>query len=305
VVFAEVDFSKGGQVEDQTRIGIDFERNIEDPARVFRSAADLIDAFQSFDAALLRPLGREVEFAYLLQDIKEGSMVAWLTSKIKGMSDDSLEKGDWKAAIGPFLLATKQQLLVWLKDQHTIDRKEQFDQLEAMTIEIATSTKMATLLPYVAPSIGDFAQTLNRIKSATDELAPNDIAFIEYKDQRVTIPRTFEINHNAIREILSVQTYKSKMRAIVAVKKPDFLGRSKWLLRMHGHAIEASIEDLRWLEAFQERNIIVLPGDSIDADIESEIDYDKFGQIVHQYHRVLIVHRVLSQPGIIQNQIGL
>jgi hypothetical protein len=57
---------------------------------------------------------------------------------------------------------------------------------------------------------------------------------------------------------------------ILAVKKPDYLGDSKWELRHGKRAISAKIEDVLWLKQFQGRQVDVRPGDAIRCVVRIE-----------------------------------
>ena len=56
---------------------------------------------------------------------------------------------------------------------------------------------------------------------------------------------------------------------ILAVKKPDYLGDSKWDLRHGKRPISARIEDGAWLRRFQSREVDVRPGNYFVARFAS------------------------------------
>lgn len=47
------------------------------------------------------------------------------------------------------------------------------------------------------------------------------------------------------------------------IKKPDYLGRSKWVFKYNGHSIEAKFEGEKWLQKFQNNEETLNPGDSL------------------------------------------
>ncbi len=57
---------------------------------------------------------------------------------------------------------------------------------------------------------------------------------------------------------------------ILAVKKPDYLGTSKWDLRHGKRTIQAKIEDEDWLRRFQNRQEDVRPGDALRCNVSIE-----------------------------------
>ena len=57
---------------------IDFVRNTEDPARVFRAFSGLIDFCQVTDKTLIKSLDIDIEPDLLLDNIEQGSISVWL-----------------------------------------------------------------------------------------------------------------------------------------------------------------------------------------------------------------------------------
>ena len=81
---------------------------------------------------------------------------------------------------------------------------------------------------------------------------------------------------------------------ILAVKKPDYLGKSQWELR-HGSAnIRARIEHGDWLTRFQNREVDVRPGDSLRCVVEQELHYGYDNELLLQTFVVTEVVEVLQ-----------
>ena len=75
------------------------------------------------------------------------------------------------------------------------------------------------------------------------------------------------------------------------IKKPDYLGASQWDVRHDGRTIQVSIVDHQWLRDFQNRRVVIHPGDSIEADIEWVVNYGYDGEVVSSHYTV---HRVIG-----------
>jgi hypothetical protein len=73
------------------------------------------------------------------------------------------------------------------------------------------------------------------------------------------------------------------------VKKPDYLGHSKWEFKHGERALDARILDLEWLARFQSGQIDLKPGDALQAVVKSVIATGFDGAVVDTQHEVLKV----------------
>ena len=65
-------------------IRIEYQKSTEAPSRIFRSAAELIDAFYAVERDLAKSINADIAPVILLEEIQSGSILVWLkgTSKI-------------------------------------------------------------------------------------------------------------------------------------------------------------------------------------------------------------------------------
>jgi hypothetical protein len=82
------------------------------------------------------------------------------------------------------------------------------------------------------------------------------------------------------------------------VKKPDYLGQSRWEFRQDDHPLEAKIVDLEWLERFQDGRVVLKPGDALKAIVKTEVARGFEGNVVDARHEVTKVLAVVPiAPG--------
>jgi len=81
---------------------------------------------------------------------------------------------------------------------------------------------------------------------------------------------------------------------ILKVKKPDYLGESKWDFRHGGRSFPAKIIHKVWLESFQNREIDIRPGDSIRTMVEMTDKYDFDGELIGTDYNILQVIEVIQ-----------
>jgi len=82
----------------------------------------------------------------------------------------------------------------------------------------------------------------------------------------------------------------------VKVKKPDYLGTSKWIFKHSGHPIDAKILDKEWLDQFQTKTVSVQPGDSLRAVVREETLYGYDNEIVGTNYEIVKVIAVIEAP---------
>ena len=84
----------------------------------------------------------------------------------------------------------------------------------------------------------------------------------------------------------------SKIRTSVRIRKPAYEGRSKWTI-VYLRAVEASMEDLEWLDKFQNNKIPAPPNSSLDVDLEQTVIVNERGEALEDpTYKVLKVHDV-------------
>ena len=83
---------------------------------------------------------------------------------------------------------------------------------------------------------------------------------------------------------------------ILKVKKPDYLGDSKWLFKHGNGTISAKITDQQWLNDFQNRKIDVRPQDSLVCVVKIIVKYDYNYEVISTTHEVTEVTKINPRP---------
>jgi hypothetical protein len=106
-------------------------------------------------------------------------------------------------------------------------------------------------------------------------------------------------------QLLALTTVTNENELILKIKKPDFLGSSKWEFRYDGHTIEAKIQDFSWLDSFHENGAGVRPGGALRAIVRIEVPYDEENESLPPRYTVLKVEEVLPPPSEKKEQLRL
>jgi hypothetical protein len=106
-------------------IRIEYEKSSIAPSRIFRAAAELIDAFYSVECDLAKSINADISPVILLEEIHSGSIWIWLKTVLENTSDDALLNLDWKPLVGQFLVKGKQKILEFLDGKEGIENPVQ------------------------------------------------------------------------------------------------------------------------------------------------------------------------------------
>ena len=280
-------------------IKVDFERGAGDPARVFRTMSGLIEAIQSLDNHLAISINVSIQSKLILEDIEVGSIKAKLKNIIEAIPDEPLKR-EIKQLVGHFLYG-KHKVIDWCSEKEIKDREE-LKQLGRYS-SVGGETDINHLPAYAPIKTETLLADINLIQESLQYLGEGDNAVYTSPEGLSKFNPKLSVSQNMVRDILTRETIQTTGIRILKVKKPDYLGISKWSFKYMGHPIEASISDANWLSRFQNRMELVQPGDSIKANVQEIVSYGYDGEIVHTDYEVLEVIEVLHAPQIVQGDL--
>lgn len=285
----------------QFEIYIDYDKDADNPERVFLSLAKIVSEFSNFDSLICESLSVQVSSKIILDKVEDGSVKAFFRQIIDCVDDESLAKLDIKGIIGHALVKVKYKLLDTLQekpDNQMIDIK----QLQADIFESTKDIKVNPLQAnkYIPPI--KLAKCLDGVNTAFGYLTKNDKIKYITKDNSLDAKfnPTFSMAYEKTQLIEQnmVNTYK----VILTVKKPDLLSDSQWSFKYNDKPINAKIEDENWLTKFHNREVIIQSKDSIECDLQIQTK-EISGAKTEAIYIVTKVYRVIqySQP----KQLGL
>jgi len=284
-------------------IFIDFKPSEGDPSRVFRSMADLVDSLSDLDTELASMVSVTVKPQLVLEEIEGGSIKAWFRVIIEDLPDEALKESSFKKILGHFLIKAKYKILKFTEEKEKIESIREIKELEGELLTLAEETDIIYLPAYKPIETEKLLTHINSINNSIAPLIEEDkISYIS-SEGTTKINNNLAISNEIIVELLTSETIESNGIRILKIKKPDFLGQSKWLFRYQGHQIEAKITDIKWLSSYQGRQEDLRPGDSIKANLNEKTSYGHDGEIVHVVYEVTDVEDVIRAPKIIQTDI--
>ena len=241
---------------------------------------------------LVRSVDSNITPLMMLEDVEVGSLKVWLRNALQSTDDQALKDLDWKPAVGKYLVRAKYMVMSWIDDDTT---PKSLPDLRKDLQKLASETEVRRLPDYSPPDPAGLIDAAQRIQTAKDMLLPEDKAFIESGDGRLEIDISVRLEPDQLSEMATKETIRMPpAQMILAVKKPDYLGASKWDFRLGRRAISARIEHDAFLAEFQGRKQDVRPGDALRCMVAIEMRYGFDNELISETYVVTEVVEVLE-----------
>jgi hypothetical protein len=282
---------------------IDFVPGSPDPARVFRSMTQLIDTFQRFDRELVQTIDVNIEPVMLLENVEAGSIKSWLRAVLNATDDTGLQELNWKRIVGGYLVRAKYLTIDWLNKRTEIIGTAELDELQGEILKAAEATGVKRIPSYQPPSKFLLVRSIIDIGGSLNFLQKDDKVVFETKGgDRVDFNLSLRIVPESMKDLLVEESLSHTEEMILKVKKPDFLGESKWEF-MHEHVLEAKMLDVEWLTRFRNGEFVLRPGSAIRARVQVDVEYGVEREIVSRTFTILKVIEVMPPPDVEQTKL--
>lgn len=270
---------------------IDYSRDRGSASRIFAATHDFIKTCEWLDKELLRSIDSNIQTVMMLEDIEAASLKTWLKSVLIAVDDQAIKDMDWKPAVGKYLVRAKYAVLKWVDN----DKNNDLLSLGREIKKIASETDVRHLPDYTAPSPETLIKAMKDFQSVKDHFIEGDIVQVITPEETHDFNLKIRWDIESLEQLAVKETIESSPATmILAVKKPDYLGDSKWELRHGRKNIQAKIEDAIWLKKFQSRIIDVRPGDALKCVVKIESSYGHDNELFSEKYTVSEVTEVLT-----------
>lgn len=273
---------------------LDFVRDTEDPARVFRTFSGLIDFCKLTDKTLVKSLGIDIEPDLLLDNIEQGSLIVWLKNIFNSANNDLINFNP--KPISYYLVEAKSHIIKFINSRTTINSHSEILELQTKLMSLAKDTKANNLGIYTPPTDKDLLLSIDKFQLATSELQEADKLYYLTSSLNLPVNHNFSISPESKDNLLAKETIKSESEMILKVKKPDYLGESKWEFKHQKRKIDAKMNDLEWLKKFRQGEVILAPGYAVKARVEIVEKYDFQGNVISIQHTIQKIIEVIPMP---------
>lgn len=276
----------------QFEIYIDYDKDADNPERVFLALADIVSELSNFDKIICESLAIKVESKIVLDKVESGSVRAFFTNVLEHIDDESLKKLDWHGIVGSILVDGKYLLIDALKEKpnkQNVDIKQLQEDIFQLSKPITEGTlKTNNYIPSVK-----LAKTMNNLNIAFGHLTAGDK--IKYMTKEHTIDTKYNPAYTLAYEKTQLieQNMVTNQKVTLVIKKPDLLGDSQWEFKFNGNTMKAKIEDENWLTKFQNGDFSIQAKDSIECDLRIETNDipESKSEVIYT---ILKVHQILK-----------
>lgn len=290
-------------IENDFCLEIQYQKDSENPERIFRALTDLIESFKEVDKDLVKSLDLKVQPVLLLENIETGSIKTWFRTQLELIDDEALKKMDWKSLVGQYLVKAKYRVIQFLGDRNKITERSEIKAIEQDLYKLAEETDIKIFPNYAPIPLPKIIEHLSNISSALSHLKISDRAILTTSEGSVRFNNEFEIQPETIEKLLTKEIIKNTNTMILKVKKPDYLGDSKWEFKHENKSLPVKILADNWLKAFQHRKFDIRPGDSIKAKIEIEYRYGYDNELINTHYYLIEVLDIIQYDH--PDQLGL
>ena len=282
------------KVVSEFEIKLKFDKNTENPSRLFRSFAEIIEDIRNLDTVLAKTINTSVSTKMFLNDIEKGSLIAKLWDELIINEDDKLDDLEDTKKVSTFIEKSRSKTLDFIENG-----KSSVDDLQELSRDIENIAKEQELdqtFNYGNPDILALANSINNISETTDKLAENE-RLIFKNSSEVTeelTNNTKKINIEEVEKALTVEEINNESTAYYKIKKPDFLGDSQWEFKHGNKSVKIKILDDNWLEKFKNGKEVVVPGDSLKVKIRQNFKYNRNGYLISEKTEIIEVLAIIN-----------
>jgi hypothetical protein len=272
---------------------MEFRKGQGDPTRAFKAMTGLIEAIQSLDNHLAHAISSTVETQILLHDIQVGSLRAILRTVIISIPEEPLKEGNVRAVIGQYLRKARHKVLDWCVGRNEIRSREEVQALESDVFQLGKMTDVKMIPAYSPVPAVTLLSDIRKVGDALGNLQEGDSASLFSDQGKSFFNKDLMVSMDEVNKVITRETLVSEAERIVKVKKPDYLGSSKWMVKYGTHLIEAKILDNEWLSQFQGRDVILQPQDSLRVLMREEVSYGYDNEVVCTNYAIVKVVKLI------------
>ncbi len=274
-------------------IRLAFERNTENPSRLFKSFAEMIEGINGLDYLIAESANTKVKSNIVLDDIEKGSLIGRFWNELVVSEDGQIDNSPTKDKIEGYIEESRAESFKFLTDgKHTVNDLEQ---LKKKISAIAESKDLLQSFNYGEPDTLKLAEAINKINDSTNKLSENESFELKSPNNEIKDIKsgTSKIDIEAVEDALTENEIKNESEAYYLIKKPDFLGDSAWSFKHGSRSVSVKILDQEWLGKFLAGQIPVVPGDSLQVKIKQISKYNKNGYLISEKTEIIEVIDVI------------
>ena len=274
-------------------IKLDFKRETENPSRLFRSFAEMIEGINNLDYLIAESVNTKIKTNIILDDIEKGSIIGRFWNALVISEDGQIDNTPEKEKIEEYIEESRAETLKFIAQ-----KKSSVEDLEILSntiSQIAVVKELKETFNYAAPDLLKLAETVNAINNSTDKLSNNESFELKSTNREVKEIKsgTPKIDIDAVEEALTDNEIVNETVQYYLIKKPDFLGDSAWGFKHGTKSITVKILHQDWLDRFQSGKVVVMPGDSLQVLVRQTLKYNRNGYLISEKLEIIEIKDII------------
>ncbi|MCG6191398.1 hypothetical protein [Maribellus maritimus] len=281
------------QLNSKFEIRLDFKRDTENPSRLFRSFAEMIEGINNLDYLIAESVNTKVKSKIFLDDIEKGSLIGRFWNALVISEDGQIDNSPNEDKIEEYIEESRAETLKFIAEKKS--SVQDLEHLKGNLSKIAEDKNLKDTFNYAEPDILKLAKSVNTINDSTENLNANESfelksANTEVKEIKSGAPK---IDIDAVEEALTENEIINESELFYLIKKPDFLGDSAWGFKHGKKSVTVKILDQDWLDEFHSGKVIVVPGDSLQVLVRQTSNYNRNGYLISEKFEVIEVKNII------------
>jgi len=281
---------------------VDYDKT-SSPSSAFKAIGEIIESLEKLDSVLVKSVDSKIETDTILENLENGSIKTKLITILKNVDDKGLGELEVKRIIGKFLVKAKYFILKRIETDEELS-VEAFKHLPNEIDLIATEAGVRKVGIYTSVTSRELIDRVVGIQESLKYLRSGDKAYFEYDGNKIEVKQREYLSESNLVGIVTRESLSSSSIMFLRVRKPDYLGDTKWIFKHGKTEVKAIITDKDFLNDFHDRKIKVQPGDSIKCEVKVVSKYDFNSDLISAEYEITKVIEVIPPENSTQMKIS-
>lgn len=283
-------------IEHDYEIKLDFKPGENNPEDLYFAMISAFRYLHESDNVLAKTISNDNSASMSLLSIKEGSLRNFVRVRTEFPETElQPENGDNEEKIKRYFSEGKKAITQGLLALSEISREDQLQKIVDDVNDVADECEITSEPFYLAPTTEQIKKLAIVAEETGSYLDDNSqILYIEEDKPPIQLPKKISVDKELFSDIEERKKIISERVIVLKVKKPDYLGESRWEMKHGKHRIICKIEDATWLGRFKRKEVLVFPGDSLECNVRLEETYDTNGELVNTEYTIIEVKDVIQ-----------
>lgn len=283
-------------IEHEYEIKLDFEPGNNNPENLYKAMISAFKYLQESDDILSRTLSKENKVTMSLMSIKEGSLRNFIRTRTECPEQElQTNDQDLEQRVKKYFMEGKKAITQGLLAMDQITDEKQLQNIITSIKQAAIDANVISEPFYTLPSVEEIKDLAIVAEESANSLDSNSkITYIEEGQKPIELPKKLSVSKELLSDVDERKTVNSERMIVLKVKKPDFLGDSRWEMKHGSHRIVCKITDDKWIDKFKNKEVLVFPGDSLECRVILIEEYNVKGDLIKTEYIIMEVINVIQ-----------